>query len=141
MINGLYLDIRKGKDLLRPKSKITKSLKKSENKIPEAGMFNPGLISSIAYNNKKKVNSTNNNINIAFSTKIRSEENKIHKTNLGPGYYYNPRNITQKQINPPFSQSEVKFKKNKNMFGIGPGYYESRSYFDWNKKSYNVSFN
>ena len=141
LINGLYLDIRKGKELLRPKSKITKSLKKSENKIPEAGMFNPGLISSIAYNNRKKVNSTNNNINIAFNTKIRPEENKFHKTNLGPGYYYNPKNIEQKQINPPFSQSESKFKKNKNMYGIGPGYYESRSYFDWNKKSYNVSFN
>jgi hypothetical protein len=141
LINGLYLDIRKGKDLLRPKSKITQSLKKDGNNVPDAGMFNPALISSIAYNNRKKANSTNNNINIAFNTKIRPEENKIHKTNLGPGYYYNPRKIKQRQINPPFSQSETKFKKNKNMFEIGPGYYESRSYFDWNKKSYNVSFN
>jgi hypothetical protein len=141
LINGLYLDIRKGKDLLRPKSKITKSLKQNDNKIPEAGMFNPGLIYSIAYNNNKKVNSTNNNMNIAFNRTVKPEENKFNKTNLGPGYYYHPRIITQKQINPPFSQSDTKFKKNKEMYGIGPGYYESRSYFDWNKKSYNVSFN
>jgi len=140
LINGLYLDIRKGKDILRQKSKKTKSLKKSENKIPEAGMFNPALISTIAYNNRKKAKSTNTNINVAFNSAIKPDEYKIHKSNLGPGYYYHPKKLKEKQINPPFFQSDSKFRKEKNMFGIGPGYYESRSYFDWHKKSYNASF-
>ena len=141
LINGLYMDIRKGKDILRPKAKKTKSLKVDFNRMPEAGMFNPALISSIAYNNRKKVNSTNNNINVAFSKSIKYEARKEQKSNIGPGYYYHPKDIKEKQIHPPFLQSDTKFKTNKNMFGIGPGYYESRSYFDWNKKSYNVSFN
>ena len=141
LVNGLYLDIRKGKDILRPKTKKTKSLKKPEKEVPPVGSFNPGLINTIAYKNRKKVKSTNNNINVAFSTAIKLEENKEFKSNVGPGYYYHPKKLKEKQINPPFFQSDTKFKKTKNMFGIGPGYYESRSYFDWNKKSFNTFFN
>ena len=141
LINGLYLDIRKGKDILRPKSKKMKSLKKTEPQGPEIGSFNPGLISTIAYINRKKVMTNNNNPNVGFSTAIKLEENKENKSNIGPGYYYHPKALKEKQINPPFHQSDTKFKKSKNMFGIGPGYYESRSYFDWNKKSYNIFFN
>ena len=140
LINGLYLDIRKGKEILRPKTQKTKSLKKPEKDTPAVGSFNPALISTIAYKNRKKVRSTNTNVNVAFNTAIKNEENKGYKTNIGPGYYYHPKNIKEKQINPPFFQSDTKFKKEKNMFGIGPGYYESRSYFDWNKKSYNSTF-
>ena len=66
---------------------------------------------------------------------------KIYKSNVGPGYYYHPKQFKEKQINPPFLQSSTKFKKDKNIFGLGPGFYESRSYFDWNKKSFNSLFN
>ena len=141
LMNGLYLDIRKGKDILRPKSKKTKSLKIPDPKGPEVGSFNPGLISTIAYINRKKVKATNKNLNVGFNTAIKLEENKEFKSNVGPGYYYHPKKLKEKQINPPFFQSDTKFKKTKNMFGIGPGYYETRSYFDWNKKSYNSFFN
>ena len=141
LINGLYLDIRKGKDILRPKIPKTKSLKKPDNKCPEVGSFNPALISTIEYNNRKKAKSSNSNVNVAFNSGIRNEEAKVYKTNIGPGYYYHPKELKEKQINPPFLQSDTKFKKEKNMFGIGPGHYESRSYFDWNKKSYNSFFN
>ena len=99
------------------------------------------MITSISYNNRKKVNANNRNINVAFSSRIKNEENKKdYKSNIGPGMYYNDKPVKQVQINPPFHDSEVKLKNNQKLFGIGPGYYESRSYFDWNKKSYNASF-
>ena len=53
LINGLYLNIRKGKEILKPKSKETIPLKKPDNMVPGVGSFNPGLVSSIAYNNRK----------------------------------------------------------------------------------------
>ena len=141
LINGLYLNIRKGKALLKPKSKETIPLKKPDNMVPGVGSFNPGLISSIAYNNRKKTKLSNDKVNVAFNTAIKKEKNKVYKSNIGPGYYYHPKQFKEKQINPPFLQSTSKFKKDKNIFGIGPGYYESRSYFDWNKKSFNSLFN
>ena len=55
-------------------------------------------------------------------------------------FLFKGRSGQQTQINPTFHDSDVKFKSNKKMFGIGPGYYESRSYFDWNKKSFNSTF-
>lgn len=140
LINGLYLDIRKGKDILRPKSKKTIPLKKQKLSVPDVGMFNPGLISSISYKNKKKIEATNKNLKVAFNTNIKYEKNKQMRTNIGPGYYYHPKQKQEIQINPPFYKSETKFPKSKNYFGLGPGYYDSSSYFDWNKKSYNSSF-
>ena len=143
LINGLYIDIKRGKEILRPKSKETKSLNKLNeiNSIPGVGLYNPDMITSISYNNRKKVNANNRNINVAFSSRIKNEENKKdYKSNIGPGMYYNDKPVKQVQISPPFHDSEVKLKNNQKLFGIGPGYYESRSYFDWNKKSYNASF-
>ena len=145
LINGLYLDIKKGKELLRNKSKETKSINNNyrlnKNNNPGVGLYNPGLITSISYNNKRKVKSYNGNINVAFSSRIKDEENrKDFKSNIGPGTYYKDKPLKQMQINPPFHDSEIKLKSKQKMFGIGPGYYESRSYFDWNKKSYNSTF-
>ena len=141
LINGLYLNIRKGKEILKPKSKETIPLKKVDNMVPGVGSFNPGLVSSIAYNNRKKAKFANDKRNVAFNSAIKRENKKVYKSNVGPGYYYHPKQFKEKQINPPFLQSSTKFKKDKNIFGLGPGFYESRSYFDWNKKSFNSLFN
>ena len=141
LINGLYLNIRKGKEILKPKSKETIPLKKPDNMVPGVGSFNPGLVSSIAYNNRKKAKFANDKRNVAFNSAIKRENKKVYKSNVGPGYYYHPKQFKEKQINPPFLQSSTKFKKDKNIFGLGPGFYESRSYFDWNKKSFNSLFN
>ena len=146
LVNGLYIDIRKGKEILRPKSKETKPLENNSknanktNNSPGVGLYNPDIITSISYNNRKKVKA-NSNPNVAFSSRIRIQENKKdYKSNVGPGLYYNDKPVKQTQISPPFHDSEVKFKNKQEMFGIGPGYYEPRSYFDWNKKSYNSTF-
>ena len=144
LINGIYIDIKKGKEILRPKSSISKPLNtnlRSKNNVPGVGLYNPDMITSISYNNRKKVKALSENINVAFNSRVKNEENKKdYKSNIGPGIYYNYKPIKQTQINPPFHGSEAKLKNNIKMFGIGPGYYESRSYFDWNKKSYNASF-
>ena len=141
LINGLYLNIRKGKEILKPKSKETIPLKKPDNIVPGVGSFNPGLVTSIAYNNRKKAKFANDKRNVAFNSAIKRENKKVYKSNVGPGYYYHPKQFKEKQINPPFLQSSTKFKKDKNIFGLGPGFYESRSYFDWNKKSFDSLFN
>ena len=143
LINGLYIDIKKGKEMLRPKSKESKSLinnlKRSTDSVPGVGLYNPDMITSISYNNRKKAK--NKNSNIAFNSRVKNEENKKdYKSNLGPGIYYKDKPVKQMQISPPFHDSVVKLKNETKMFGIGPGYYESRSYFDWNKKSYNSTF-
>ena len=140
LINGLYTNIQKGKDILRPKTNKSRSLNRNGNNIPGVGSYNPGLISSISYNNRKKAK-LNNRKNIAFNSRVSYEENKEdYRSNLGPGIYYKDKPVKIMQINPPFYDGVVKFKNNEKMFGIGPGYYEPRSYFDWNKKSYNVTF-
>ena len=140
LINGLYTNIQKGKDILRPKTNKSRSLNRNGNNIPGVGSYNPGLISSISYNNRKKAK-LNNRKNIAFNSRVSYEENKeYYRSNLGPGIYYKDKPVKIMQINPPFYDGVVKFKNNEKMFGIGPGYYEPRSYFDWNKKSYNVTF-
>ena len=143
LINGLYIDIKKGKEMLRPKSKesksLTNNLKRSTDSVPGVGLYNPDMITSISYNNRKKAK--NGNANIAFNSRVKNEENKKdYKSNLGPGIYYKDKPVKKMQISPPFHDSVVKLKNETKMFGIGPGYYEPRSYFDWNKKSYNSTF-
>ena len=97
------------------------------------------MITSISYNNRKK--EKNGNANIAFNSRVKNEENKKdYKSHLGPGIYYKDKPVKQMQISPPFHDSVVKLKNETKMFGIGPGYYKPRYYFDWNKKSYNIHF-
>ena len=62
------------------------------------------------------------------------------KTNLGPGIYYKDNPFKVEQIKPPFHDSVIRMKDKNLGFEIGPGHYESRSYFDWNKKTYNVTY-
>ena len=141
LINGLYIDIKKGKEMLRRKSKesksLTNNLKRSTDSVPGVGLYSHDMITSISYYNKKKAK--NGNANIAFNSRVKNEENKKDfKSNLGPGIYYKDKPVNQMHISSPFHDSVVKIKNETKIFGIGPGYYEPRSYFDWNKKSYDI---
>ena len=75
------------------------------------------------------------------SMKKRFIENKV-ETNLGPGQYFKEVNVKEKdQSLPPFRTNEKRFKnENKMETDIGPGLYNQSSFFDWNKKTYNVNF-
>lgn len=138
MINGLYIDLRKGKEILRPQSTGAKILKKNRDIQPPVGTYDPQKTFTIAYNAKKKANEKKFE-NIAFNTHKEPKNKKNIKSNIGPGFYYKEKPIHQKQIYPPFHQSDIKFRTQEGI-EIGPGQYDPRSYFDWNKKTYNLSF-
>ncbi len=154
-INGLYLDQRKGKEILRPKSQNVRVMKKNVSNGPDFGTYDADKIYTIAYNNKKKAKNqkeNNEKLNIAFdshnskmnlpdydfSNKTRFNNKEI-RSNIGPGFYYKEKNVEVKQIYPPFHDSAMKYQENQTL-EIGPGYYDPSSYFDWNKKSYNITF-
>ena len=104
------------------------------------------------YNNKKKLKEgrESEKLNIAFNShntnKNDDPENgtrfkeKTIRSNLGPGYYYKEKTHQVTQIYPPFLDSDLKYRNNYEQYEIGPGQYDSRSYFDWNKKTYNMTF-
>ena len=150
-INGLYLDIRKGKEILRPKSSNVKVIKK-KIESPDVNSYDPQKLFSIGYNNKKKLKEgrESEKLNIAFNShntnKNDDPENgtrfkdKIIRSNIGPGYYYKEKTHQVTQIYPPFLDSDLKYRNNYEQYEIGPGQYDSRSYFDWNKKTYNMTF-
>ena len=141
LVNGIYYELRKGKNMLQQKPKKSKSRIKNSNKVPDVGFYNPGKLSSIEYKNDKKVKGYNLNINVAFNTRFKSplEERKM-KSKIGPGSYFKNKYVKSMQIKVPFWSKEVKLKDPNKMFAIGPGQYDTSSYFDWNKKSFNATF-
>ena len=123
------------------RKKITK------DKIPPIGTYNPDLIFSIDYNNKKKVFETKNSKS-AFETtfnKKKKIKNKVDKNNvnIGPGYYYHEKKQTNLKPSPQFYSSHYnnsdKWFKNSNP-NVGPGKYDISDYYEWNKKSFNINF-
>ena len=123
------------------RKKITK------DKIPPIGTYNPDLIFSIDYNNKKKVFETKNSKS-AFETtfnKKKKIKNKVDKNNvnIGPGYYYHEKKQTNLKPSPQFYSSHYnnsdKWFKNSNP-NVGPGKYDINDYYEWNKKSFNINF-
>ena len=100
-------------------------------------------LNTIAYENYKKSSSINLNASVFFRTnpplkKSHSSEN----IKSSPGFYYTNKEFKIKQIIPPFHSSENRtltfhsFLKNR----VGPGQYKRDSYFDWNKKSFNINY-
>jgi hypothetical protein len=114
------------------------NLTSKKDVIPPIGLYNPDMIYTIDYNVKKR--NKENNGKIAFDSGVPKEK-KEEKSSLGPGYYYKEKKIIKKQIMPPFNQGDIKSKfLDSNQMLNGPGQYNLDSYYDWNKKSYNVNF-
>ena len=144
LINGLYTDIRKGKEILRQKAKTQKPLKPMEEEgNPGVGTYDPDKVVSIAYKNRKKAKDRKENemMKIAFDSHIKNEKtlNEM-KTNLGPGIYYRELPVKAPFIRSPFQSEEERMKDPNVGSGLEPGHYNVKSYFDWNKKTYNVSY-
>ena len=127
------------------KSIFKKQLKKE--KSPPIGTYNPGMIFSIDYNNRKKVFETKNNkvaFKSTFNKKKKNQKNKIDKSdiNIGPGYYYHEKKNKDLKPSPQFYISQYqsdKWFKNQNP-NVGPGKYDIDNYYEWNKKSFNINF-
>ena len=100
-------------------------------------------INTIEYINNKKLNSTNLK-NVTFFKCNPKITKSSSCTNFvpDPGTYYIDKKYEYKQINPAFSSSTE--KKNgmntKSEINVGSGQYNHDSYFDWHKKSFNISY-
>lgn len=98
-------------------------------------------INSIEYLNNKKVKSTNLK-NVTFFKCNPKFSKSVSCQRLGPGSYYHEKKYEYKQIMPPFnraSEKNINLEK-KPEIKTGPGKYNHESYFDWNKKSFNISY-
>ena len=100
-------------------------------------------INTIEYLNNRKINSTNLR-DVAFFRcfpKIK-KSTSCKKIVPSPGTYYIENKYEFKQIIPPFNSSlEKKVELNKEYdINVGSGQYNHVSYFDWNKKSFNISY-
>jgi hypothetical protein len=143
LINGLYIDIRKGKELLRQKAETKKPLRQVGLNTPGVGSYEPDKVLSIAYNNRKKAKERKENekLKIAFDSHMKDEKqlNEL-KSNLGPGIYFRELPSKSPCIRSPFQNGVERLKDEKKGSGIEPGHYDIGNYFDWNKKTYNVSY-
>ena len=109
--------------------------------VPPVGLYRPEMIYSIDYRNRKKILENKNVDGVAFDSGVDKKSMKKSQTgvNIGPGYYFKEKFIRNVQNYPPFNQSSKKNDYNVNSFN-GPGDYIIDSYYDWNKRSFNVNF-
>ena len=117
------------------------------HRYPHVGEYFPELRNSIEY--KAMKNLTNSDKKPCFNygekrffepKRKYEDENQVGKYNLIP----KEKEIVQKMA--PFSSNVEKngnYNFTKDMLNnknLGPGKYKNESYFDWNKKSYNILF-
>lgn len=117
---------------------------------PGVGTYNNDIINSVGYRVAKHVNKFNHSSAPFNSVEKRFKKNNLvlHTENLGPGKYYkddSEKNILRNQMNnsPPFnigSDRKISNMEKAKIQENGPGSYNLSSYFDWNKKSFNVQF-
>ena len=124
-------------------------IKKEKNKSPSIGEYYPEKYNSIEYENQKVINKYLKN-KIKNQKKEKNKLNDIQKENIANNEN-NENNINYPKINikeqkAPFLTNEER----KNIGGleikdinsiVGPGSYFNDSYFNWNKKSYNLLYN
>lgn len=128
-----------------PKSK-ERSIRIEENKenLPPIGIYDVGRYNSIENNLVKNVAKIGL-INAPFSSlsqRFKYDKDLLkQENNLGPGYYYKyNKNKVKENLN-SFNSSENRFIYSKDSNNnVGPGLYNKESYFDWNKKSFNLKF-
>ena len=118
-------------------------------KCPPIGAYNPQMIYSIDYNNKKKVFESKNSkaaFESTFNKKKKKIKNKIDRNNninIGPGYYYHEKKTQNLKPSPQFyilrNNNSDKWFQDSNP-DVGPGKYDIENYYEWNKKSFNINF-
>ena len=144
-------------NILKENAKKIKALKENifikkiiseKNKSPSVGLYSPEKINSIDYNNQK-LKDKNSIFNFfGFGSTIDRVKLLNNKKEDKVDQIYNldyPEVKFGQQIAPFSSSTEKKegeyFIIKDNNAKTGPGSYRADSYFDWNKKSYNILFN
>lgn len=116
---------------------------KKEDK-PSVGTYNSEIIHSMGYKVAKNVNKYNSIT--PFSTVEKRFKNFNRRTaadHIAPGHYFKEviHTVPRDNSSPPFNTSVDRLnEKAKGFNNNGPGSYNIDSYFDWNKKSYNIQY-
>ena len=100
-------------------------------------------IKTIEYENEKKAFSSNLKKIKLYKENPNLKKRIINKNiNPPPGLYYVDKPYEFKQIISPFNSTANKqiVQPLSNILYVGPGQYKKDSYFDWNKKSFNISY-
>lgn len=141
---GSYLRIftwatEKPNDFFRKSQEKPVKILKQKEVFPSVGQYYPELINCIEY----KINKNKKNMGAPFdSSNVRFKKLKEDFPNVGPGAYNLVKKYNVKTENlTPFLVGAKKGFNLKCDNDVGPGDYISDSYFDWNKKSYNILFN
>jgi hypothetical protein len=130
------------------KSNVPRSLfdiqGQSKDIIPSVGTYNPETMFTIDYKIKKNSHKFGF-VEAAFNSTITQNRFELKKDDdsLGPGYYYKEKKPNTAQVYPPFNSHEKRKTievRNDPMINTGPGIYNQNSYFDWNKKTFNILY-
>jgi hypothetical protein len=111
---------------------------KDSYEVPAVGSYNSD-INSIA--NNVIVKNKFHSVNAPFSSmqkRFQKPNNSPEK--VGPGYYYKEKIKNVDIFHPPFNSGDLRFYDSKQENEVGPGSYNKNSYFDWNKKTFNVLY-
>lgn len=139
-------ELRIGSKIKENNIKLSKE--KPKEKAPSVGHYNSDILFSMGYKVAKNVNKFSSG-NAPFNSIEKRFINFNKKTaagTIGPGQYYKDKGKNDKAVNysssPPFNTSTERNNKFKegDINNAGPGSYNLRSYFDWNKKSYNIQY-
>ena len=121
---------------------------KEYRKQPSIGQYAIENINTINYNTKKSVSVSKNQPGFGSSFKrFYIFKNQLNEKNGVGSYNIDYPEIKKYQQNAAFlataGRSDIDNNKKKNIINpiAGPGSYRKDSYFDWNKKSYNILFN
>lgn len=142
--NEDYLRLNPKRYLQKNKISNTSKIKKNIEEFPCVGDYNPDIIFNIDYKLHKNVTKFTTKIAPFNSLNRRFEKVKLNKEtlNIGPGIHYKEKKIeTSKKKMFPFTSSS----KRENLFindsnKVGPGDYNINSWFDWNKKTFNIGY-
>ena len=116
-----------------------------KNKQPGVGEYSPEVVNSLNFKIYKNTKNNDKKPGFIYSEKRFFEPKSKYEDNNQIGKYnlaYKEKEFIQ-QIS-PFGSKEIRYKYengNSKPKEIGPGAYRYDSYFDWNKKSYNMIFN
>ena len=127
---------------------FTKKLISEKNKSPSVGLYSPEKINCIDYENQKLKEKRPIFNFYGFGSTIDRVKLLNNKKEEKVDQIYNldyPEVKIGQQIAPFLSNTERKESENfiikDNNTKTGPGSYKADSYFDWNKKSYNLLYN
>jgi hypothetical protein len=131
--------LKKGKFKSEPIPNPILTTEKKEDVTPGVGTYSPEINTSLNYKILKNVYKYNNS-DIPFQSKeIRFKDSRDLNTKVGPGLYHKDvvKGLPEKIIKPTHQSISFKDKLSED---LGPGSYDLGSYFEWNKKSYNILY-